>query len=92
MPRQGGQGKGKPKMSDRGFGKSLMKKQMLGEKGLWVVLTSVRYFIQLSNSIYSRNGVQVKQKGNLKSILDNSSLEDFVNTAIMDGKDIEVKR
>jgi hypothetical protein len=36
--------------------------------------------------------VQVKQKGNLKSILDNSSLEDFVNTAIMDGKDIEVKR
>ena len=34
MPKQGGQGKGKPKMKDRGFGKALMRKQAQGDQGL----------------------------------------------------------
>jgi hypothetical protein len=36
MPKQGGQGKGKPKLRDRGFGKSLMKNQAHGSQGLYV--------------------------------------------------------
>mmetsp|Transcript_21545 Transcript_21545/g.31305 ORF Transcript_21545/g.31305 Transcript_21545/m.31305 type:complete len:753 (-) Transcript_21545:167-2425(-) len=72
MPRQGGQGKGKPKLKDRGFGKALQKKHVQGSQGM--------------------SGVSTREKGNLISILDNSSLDDFVSTAIMDGREIEVKR
>lgn len=35
MPRQGGQGKGKPKLKDRGFGKSIIRKQATGLQGLY---------------------------------------------------------
>jgi hypothetical protein len=34
MPKQGGQGKGKPKLKDRGFGKALIRKQSQGNQGL----------------------------------------------------------
>jgi len=32
MPRQGGQGKGKPKLKDRDFGKALIRQQMQGSR------------------------------------------------------------
>jgi len=73
MPKQGGQGKGKPKMKDRGFGKALMRKQAQGEQGLGGLSTS-------------------RPKGNLSSMLDTNSLDDFVNTAIMDERELEVKK
>ncbi len=34
MPKQGGQGKGKPKLKDKDFGKALIKRQMQGAKGI----------------------------------------------------------
>jgi hypothetical protein len=36
MPRQGGQGKGKPRLKDRkyGFGTALLKSQQYGSQGL----------------------------------------------------------
>jgi len=30
MPKQGGQGKGKPKLADRNFGKALIRRQLQG--------------------------------------------------------------
>lgn len=34
MPKQGGQGKGKPKLKDKDFGKALIKRQLQGAKGI----------------------------------------------------------
>jgi hypothetical protein len=33
MPRQGGQGKGKPKLRDKNFGKALIRQQIQGHQG-----------------------------------------------------------
>lgn len=65
MPRQGGQGKGKPKLAERHFGASLIR---------------------------SKNQVISKKEVPMMSILDNSSLDDYILSAEMDGKDAEVIR
>jgi large subunit GTPase 1 len=70
MPKQGGQGKGKPKLSDKNFGSSLIKSQRSG--------TSKR------NSNGSKNLVL--------SILDNSSLDDYIMSNEMNGTEAEVIR
>lgn len=36
MPKQGGQGKGKPKLKDRDFGKALIKRHAQGMRGMLV--------------------------------------------------------
>jgi large subunit GTPase 1 len=63
MPKQGGQGKGKPKQGDRNFGSALIKSQ--------------------------RNRVPEKDK-RILSILDNSSLDDYILTSEMEGQDATV--
>eukprot|EP01031_Cornospumella_fuschlensis_P045769 gene45769-56019_t len=40
MPRQGGQGKGKPKKADRHFGRALIKMQQAGPQGMYGVKTA----------------------------------------------------
>jgi large subunit GTPase 1 len=64
MPRQGGQGKGKPKLAERHFGVSLIrsKKQIIHKKDEPVLV----------------------------SILEHSSLDDYILSAEMDGKEAEV--
>jgi large subunit GTPase 1 len=72
MPKQGGQGKGKPKRSDRGMGKALVRQHVKGDKG--------------------SRGIKLGEEKNLKSVLDNSALDDFVGTAVMGDADVEVMR
>lgn len=72
MPKQGGQGKGKPKKGERGMGKALVRQHVKGHQGSL--------------------GVKVSEEKSLKSVLDNSALDDFVGTAVMGDAEIEVKK
>jgi hypothetical protein len=95
MPKQGGQGKGKPKLRDRGFGKALTRNQAHGNQGLSVTFPPFPSFLGHHFLIFNcdRGGLSTtRPKSNMNSMLDASSLDDFVNTAIMDGRELEVKR
>ena len=75
MPKQGGQGKGKPKKGERGMGKALVRQHVRGDMG--------------------ERGVKIgtnNNNKNLKSVLDNTSLDDFVGTAVMGDNEVEVLR
>eukprot|EP01038_Epipyxis_sp_PR26KG_P004764 gene4764-6682_t len=72
MPKQGGQGKGKPKRKDKDFGKALIRRHLQGNLG--------------------ENGTKTQKSANLLSILDNSALDDFINTTEMEGEGVEVMR
>ena len=39
-----------------------------------------------------RNGLTIQEGTNLQSVLDNSALDDFVNTAILADRDVQVMR
>eukprot|EP01035_Chromulina_nebulosa_P016882 gene16882-22370_t len=67
MGRQGGQGKGKPKLKDKHFGKAIIN--------------------QLKNANYT-----AKATAKMNSILDNSTLDDFIISAEMDENAVEVVR
>jgi len=67
MGRQGGQGKGKPKLKDKYFGKAIIN--------------------QLKNANYT-----AKATAKMNSILDNSTLDDFIISAEMDENAAEVVR
>lgn len=43
MPKQGGQGKGKPKLADRNFGKALIRRQLQGIKLVRFLYISTHY-------------------------------------------------
>lgn len=64
MPRQGGQGKGKPKLAERHFGVSLIRSK--------------------------KSVVDKKESTAMMSILENTSLDDYILEAEMNGKDAEV--
>lgn len=65
MPKQGGQGKGKPKKVDRNFGISLIKSQ-------------------------ANRSTNISNKSGIFSIVDNSSLDDYILSAEMSESKVEV--
>ena len=66
MPKQGGQGKGKPKMADRNFGVALMRSQV------------------------NRSSSTMNNQTNIFSIVDNSSLDDYILSSEMSENKVEV--
>jgi large subunit GTPase 1 len=68
----GGQGKGKPKLKDRCFGKALIRQHATGAQGM--------------------HGRKAEEVTNMISILENTTLDDYINSAEMDGGGVEVRR
>lgn len=84
MGRQGGQGKGKPKLKDRDFGKALVRKMKQTRQKF------VKYsFLEVvfGNLSFCRG---YDENTRLISILENTSLEDYIASAEMDGNGVEV--
>ena len=89
MPKQGGQGKGKPKLADRSFGKALIKRQ---QQGALSVIPSCNVTTLCLNFLFSDDSNERKKSTNMASILDSTTLDDFIIHNEMEEEEIEVRR